>query len=109
MMVDVDVLTRRFGNLIATHCAIAQAFRNHDITYKPTTYEKDTFTSHATSQLSVATLSCKAVPILSSSIITLIPDIMSLDGVLEPVTSKLDALPVTNTNASMESNALLVV
>ena len=83
-MVDVDALTRQFGSLIATHCAIAQSFRKRDLDFKPTAYAAHTFKTYSTSQLAAAALPCGSLPILSSSIIHIVPDILSLDSVLEP-------------------------
>ena len=68
-MVDVDALTRRFGNRITMHCEIANIFCQQDLLCKPLACDATTFHSHCTSNLVNAVTQLPLVPMLSSTVV----------------------------------------
>ena len=51
MMMDVDALSRRFGPLIAQHCAIAYMLHSVDVGNRPHAYDQQMFTLHGKAKI----------------------------------------------------------
>ena len=69
-MIDVDAFTRRYGPLIATHCAIAGILHDRDIKQRPDAYERTIFLSSQSSKLSPSSIQPTTIPVLLSIFIT---------------------------------------
>ena len=53
MMIDVDVLSRRFGPLIFSHCSIANTLHGVDIRNRLDTYDENTFMCYGQTKVKI--------------------------------------------------------
>ena len=70
MMADVDGLTRRFGQPISTHIAVAAILRKQDLDNQPKAYDPKTFTAVSKStKIKSPTTDKEPLPILTTELI----------------------------------------
>ena len=77
---DVDVLTRRFGPLIAEHYCIAAILHRRDGYRRPLTYERTCFHSSATTTLTLPNVTIPADPIIYSVAILNLQSVSLIDN-----------------------------
>ena len=69
-MIDINSLTRRYGQLIAMHCMVSSILHCQDVQHKPLAYDRDTFLDSKTEKLTPSDCEQIPIPILFNGFIT---------------------------------------
>ena len=123
MMIDLDVLTRRFGVALAQHLCIAVVLHNVDVKNQPLAYELDISATDNITQLEpAADMVSKSIPLLTVSAIssymtvpaelstctpTWRPNISSIPPIIYSIPILLCHTPPNNGSVHIEGNGEL--